>query len=248
VQDNVFQRVKFPKVGRPLIQTLTDEEFTALLYACAPPNEVGPLADRATARNRAILWLLYDTGIRVSELLGLQLRKVDWKQSVITVLGKGGKERQVAMGQHCRANLFYYVDQHRPDEQELAEWGCAGEAHVFLAETRRPLTKNGVEQLFRRLRERAGITGKRVSPHILRHTFAMKYLLNGGDPFSLQQILGHEDMATVNHYMHMNDQTVQQQKRKYSPGDHLATRAPGPREMRRHKGQTTDKGRRKQRP
>jgi integrase len=87
--------------------------------------------------------------------------------------------------------------------------------------------------LFSRLRKRAGITDKRISPHILRHTFAVRYLVLGNDPFSLQELLGHEDMTTVKNYMHMNDTTIQDQKRKYSPGDHLPTRMPGPREIRR---------------
>ncbi len=230
---NPFDRVVFPKVGRPLIQTITDEEFEQLLFACAPPNETGLLAERATVRNRAILWLLYDTGIRVSELTNLRVDDVDRKKGVITVLGKGSKERRVALGQNCLRNLSYYMDKYRPNAEELAEWGSAGEDHLFLSETRQPLTKNGMEMLFKRLKTRAGITGKRISPHILRHTFAMNYLLKSNDPFSLQELLGHEDLTTVLNYIHMNDAVLQEQKRKYSPGDHIPTRMPGPREMRR---------------
>ncbi|MBX5458820.1 MAG: tyrosine-type recombinase/integrase [Thermogemmatispora sp.] len=228
LEENVFDLVPFPRAGRPLIETLTDEEFERLLAACAPPRKTGRLAKRATARNRAILWVLYDTGIRLSELLTLCLDKVDRRRGVITVWGKGAKERRVALGENCQHYLFEYLDQHWPDEQELAKWGRAGEKYLFLTETCRPLTKNGIEELFRRLRKRAGITAKRVSPHILRHTFAVKYLLLGGDPFSLQRLLGHEEMATVNHYMHLNDTMMQAQKRKYSPGDYLSTRQPEP--------------------
>ena len=233
IERNPFDRVVFPKVGRPLIQTIEPEEFERLLVACAPPNETGQMADRATVRNRAILWLLYDTGIRVSELCGLRLGDFDRRHGVITVRGKGSKERRIALGSNCLRNLLYYLDRHRPGEEELAEWGSAGEEHLFLAETRTPLTKNWVEMLFSRLRKRAGITDKRISPHILRHTFEVRYLVLGNDPFSLQELLGHEDMTTVKNYMHMNDTTIQDQKRKYSPGDHLPTRMPGPREIRR---------------
>jgi site-specific recombinase XerD len=240
---NPFDRVVFPKVGRPLIQTIDAEEFERLLVACAPPGESGPMADRAAVRNRAILWLLYDTGIRVSELCGLRLPDFDRRHGVITVKGKGSKERRVALGTNCLRNLLYYLDRHRPGEEELAEWGSAGEDHLFLAETRTPLTKNGVEMLFSRLRKRAGITDKRISPHILRHTFAVRYLVLGNDPFSLQELLGHEDMTTVKNYMHMNDTTIQEQKRKYSPGDHLPTRMPGPREIRRKGYQAKAQGR-----
>ena len=233
IERNPFDRVVFPKVGKPLIHTIDAEEFERLLLACAPPNETGPIAERAAVRNRAILWVLYDTGIRVSELCGLRLSDFDRKHSILTVMGKGSKERRIALGNNCLRNLLYYLDKYRPDEEELAEWGSAGEDHLFLSETRLPLTKNGITLLFKRIRERAGITDKRISPHIFRHSFAIRYLVLGNDPFSLQELLGHEDMTTVKNYMHMNDETIQAQKRKYSPGDHLPTRMPGPRETRR---------------
>ena len=233
LERNPFDRVVFPKVGRPLIQIITTEEFEKLLLACAPPNETGPFAERATVRNRAILWLLYDTGIRVSELCGLRLGDFDRKHGLITVKGKGSKERRIALGINCLRNLSYYLDKHRPQEEELAEWGSVGEDHLFLSETRQPLTKNGMEMLFKRLKGRAGIQGKRISPHIFRHTFAINYLMKSNDPFSLQELLGHEDLATVQNYMHMNDTILQEQKRKYSPGDHLPSRMPGPRQVRR---------------
>ena len=245
LEHNPFDRVVFPKVGRPLIQTMSDEEFEKLLLACAPPNETGPFAERAAVRNRAILWLLYDTGIRVSELCGLRVGDFDRKHGLITVKGKGSKERRIALGTNCLRNLFYYLDKHRPDVEELAEWGSTGEDHLFLSETRQPLTKNGMEMLFKRLKARAGITGKRVSPHILRHTFAINYLMKSNDPFSLQELLGHEDLATVQNYMHMNDTILQEQKRKYSPGDHIPTRMPGPRETRRKSIQVKEQRRKR---
>jgi site-specific recombinase XerD len=233
IERNPFDRVVFPKVGKPLIRIIEPEEFERLLLACTPPGEVGPLVDRAAARNRAILWLLYDTGIRLGELCNLCLGDFDRKRGLLIVKGKGSKERRIALGNNCLRNLLYYLDRHRPGEEELVEWGSAGEDHLFLSETRLPLTKNGVSLLFKRIRERAGITGKRISPHIFRHSFAVRYLVLGNDPFSLQELLGHEDMTTVKNYMHMNDETIQSQKRKYSPGDHLPTRMPGPRESRR---------------
>jgi integrase/recombinase XerD len=245
IAENPFDRVVFPKVGRPLIQTITDEEFEKLLLACAPPNEEGRFAERAAVRNRVILWLFYDTGIRVSELTHLRLPDFDRKKGMITVKGKGSKERRIALGQNCLRNVLQYVDRHRPDEKELEEWGSLGEDHLFLAETRLPLTKNGITLLFARLKKRTGITGKRISPHIFRHTFAIRYLILGNDPFSLQDLLGHEDMTTVKLYMHMNDETIQAQKRKYSPGDHLPASIPGPRETRRRGYKPADQGKKK---
>ena len=230
---NPFDQVAFPRVGRPLIQTIEPEEFERLLQACAPQGESGWLVERAVARNRAIFWVFYDTGIRVSELCCLCIGDFDRKRGLLTVTGKGSKQRRIALGNTCQRNLLHYLDRHRPGEKELAEWGSAGEDHLFLSETRMPLTKNGVEMLFKRVRERAGMTYKRISPHILRHTFAIRYLVLGNDPFSLQELLGHEDMATVKLYMHMNDTTIQEQKRKYSPGDHLPAQIPGTKHTRR---------------
>src|SRR6266852_979097 len=89
IESNPFDRVTFPKVGKPLIETIEPEEFERLLLACTPPNESGPIAERA------ILWLLYDTGIRVSELCGLCLPDFDRKHGIITVKGKGSKERRI---------------------------------------------------------------------------------------------------------------------------------------------------------
>jgi site-specific recombinase XerD len=116
IESNPFDRVVSPKVGKPLIQTIEAEEFERLLVACTPSNESGPIADRAATRNRAILWVLYDTGIRISELCGLRLGDFDRKRGMLTVTGKGSKERRIALGNNCLRNLLYYLDKHRPDE------------------------------------------------------------------------------------------------------------------------------------
>ncbi|BCL79681.1 tyrosine-type recombinase/integrase [Ktedonobacteria bacterium brp13] len=232
LQANPFSEVAFPKVGKPFVQTLTPEDFERLLAACPPSHETSLMVVRASARNQALLWLLYDTGIRVSELCGIRIGDIDRKQGILTVRGKGSKERRIALGRNCQRHLFLYWDHYRPGKEELAEWGNPDEEHLFLSATRSPLTKNGVTLLFARLKKRAGMTDRRISPHIFRHTFAVRYLVLGNDPFSLQELLGHEDMSMVKHYMHMNDQTIQEQKRKYSPGDHLPTHMSGPVETR----------------
>ena len=173
--------------------------------------------------------------------MALRLSDFDRKHTTIIMKGKGSEERRIAPSNNCLRNLLYYIDRHRPDTEELAAWGNTDEDHTFLSETRLPLTKNGRTMLFKRIKTRSGITDKRISPHIFRHSFAIRYLVLGNDPFSLQELLGHEDMSTVKNYMHMNDETIQEQKRKYSPGDHLPTRMPGPKETRRKGFQTKDK-------
>jgi site-specific recombinase XerD len=129
-------RVKMPKIGKPLIRIIEFDEFERILKACTPPQEVGPTADRNAARNRAIFWVLWDTGIRLAELCDLRFSNFDRDKGVIIVHGKGDKERR-------------------------------------------------------------------------------------GDIFTLQELLGHEDMATIKQYMHLNDMLIQEQKRKFSPGDNV---------------------------
>jgi site-specific recombinase XerD len=127
IESNPFDRVVFPKVGKPLIQIIEAEEFEPLLVACTPSNECGPIADRAVACNRAILWVLYGTGIRISELCGLRQGDFNRKRGVLTVTGKGSKERRIALVNNCLRNLLYYLDKHPADEEELTDWGgCTG--------------------------------------------------------------------------------------------------------------------------
>jgi integrase len=121
IETNPFDRVTFPKVGKPLVQTIDADEFARLLLACAPPNETGPIDERAEVCNRAILWVLYDTGIRVSELCGLHVGDFDRRHGILTVTGKGSKERRIALGNNCLRNLLYYLDKYRPDEMVLTQ-------------------------------------------------------------------------------------------------------------------------------
>jgi integrase/recombinase XerD len=219
IEENPAERVELPKLEKPLIRIIEFDEFEALLAACAAPHEKGFIADRNAARNRAILWVLWDTGIRVGELCDLRLSNFDRRQGTLIVFGKGRKERRVALGRNALRALLYYLDRWRQDTEELGAIGNPNEEHVFLSEGGEALTIHGIEMLFKRLRGRTGIKGKRVSAHIFRHTFAVRYLMLGGDIFSLQELLGHEDISTIKNYMHLNDVNVQAQKRKFSPGD-----------------------------
>lgn len=221
IDENPAARVEMPKLEKPLIRIIEFEEFEKLLAACAAPQEQGFIADRNAARNRAILWVLWDTGIRVGELCDMRLSNFDRHQGTLIVFGKGRKERRVALGRNALRALLYYLDRWRQDAEELRTIGNPNEEHVFLSEGGEGLTIHGIEMLFKRLRARTGIKGKRVSAHIFRHTFAVRYLMLGGDIFSLQELLGHEDISTIKNYMHLNDVNVQAQKRKFSPGDNV---------------------------
>jgi site-specific recombinase XerD len=222
VQVAPSNHVKMPKVGKPLIRIIEFDEFERMLKACTPPHEFGPTTDCNAARNRAILWVLWDTGIRLAELCDLRLANLDRDKGAIIVHGKGNKERRIALGRNALRALLLYIDRYRPDSKTLLELGNPNEDHVFLSESGFALTRRGVDMLFQRIRKRADLPkGKRISPHIFRHTFAVRYLMLGGDIYTLQELLGHEDIATIKNYMHLNDTLVQEQKRKFSPGDNV---------------------------
>ncbi len=234
VQVSPAHHVKMPKVGKPLIRIIEFDEFERILKACTPPHEVGPTTDCNAARNRAIFWVLWDTGIRLAELCDLRLSNFNREKGAIIVHGKGDKERRIALGRNALRSLLLYIDRYRPNDQRLLELGNPGEDHVFLSESGFPLTRHGVNMLFTRIRARAGLPkDKRINPHIFRHTFAVRYLMLGGDIYSLQDLLGHEDIATIKLYMHLNDVLIQEQKRKFSPSDNVPfTNAPGGRKQR----------------
>lgn len=205
-----------PKLERPLIRILEPEEFQRLVQACSPENvDNRASGQHHVSRNEAILWVMYDTGIRRNEVCNLKVVDVDRARGTIIVYGKGRKERRIALGKNALQVLGRYLS-HWRDSFSSADTS----PYVFLTDEGR-LTKEGIKMLFRRLRVRAGFDERRTNPHLLRHTFAVRYLMAGGDVFTLQELLGHEDMETIRNYMHLADANVQSQKRKFSPGDQI---------------------------
>jgi integrase/recombinase XerC/integrase/recombinase XerD len=205
-EENELARLKLPKVPHKLVQTLTEEEIRRIMSCFNPMTTMG-------ARNMAIVMMLLDTGIRCSELTSLQLSDVHMQEGYIKVFGKGGKERIVPIGSGVQKAIQRYVlhfrsEQIDPDIEE-----------AFLNLDGGPLTYNAMKMLFSRLAKKSGI--KRLHVHLFRHTFATNYLMNGGDVFSLQQILGHSTLEMVRNYVSMASTQVKVQHRKYSPVDRM---------------------------
>jgi site-specific recombinase XerD len=134
-------------------------------------------------------------------------------QGVLKVMGKGQKERIVPIGNSAQRSLQKYLFRYR---QEPAH---AGIDNIFLSTSGTPLTENSVKLMFTRMARRSGVI--RLHAHLCRHTFAVNYLLNGGDILSLQQILGHTTLEMVRHYLHFTSSQVAAQHHKYSPMDKL---------------------------
>ncbi len=182
-----------PRVGptpKPSIHILEAKEFGRLLLACRPPGEGSPLQEQATARNRAILWVLLETGISVRELCELRLVDVDRKHGMLRIPGKGGKQGRITLSSDGLGHLLAYLDQHRLNGKGWEE-DHAGENHLFLSERGHPLTTNAITLLLARLRKRVGITSKHIGVSLLRQTFAARTLQAGGELEAFQdRVLG----------------------------------------------------------
>jgi len=134
-------------------------------------------------------------------------------EGFIKVMGKGSKERVVPVREYVRKVLWSYVDKVRP---EPLKQNCN---YLFLSSGGKPITVNAIKLIFSRLAKVSGV--KKLHAHLCRHTFAINYLLNGGDIFSLREILGHTSLDMVNHYLHFTSAQITAQHHKYSPMDKL---------------------------
>lgn len=200
------ERLESPKLGRRLPDFLTLEEVAGLLDA---PDPDAPLY----WRDRAILELLYATGMRVSELVELPLAHLDLDEGFLTVFGKGAKERLVPVGAPALRALERYLRDVRPP---LEGAKGKGRGRVFLNARGTPLSRVAVWTLVREASRRAGIPRK-VSPHTLRHTFATHLLEGGADLAAVQELLGHADISTTQIYTHVDREYLRDVHRRYHP-------------------------------
>jgi integrase/recombinase XerD len=189
-QSDPSSRIDAPRLGRPLPKSLTEAEVEALLAAPDVRAELG-------LRDRAMLELLYAAGLRVSELVSLALTRVNPRQGIVRILGKGGKERLVPLGEEALAWLDRYLRDSRPALLD----GRAAEA-VFVTARGDAMTRQGFWYLIKRYARQAHIV-KPLSPHTLRHAFATHLLDHGADLRALQMLLGHSDLSTTQIYTHV---------------------------------------------
>ncbi len=210
IQENPIARLKLPRVPHKVITTFTPEQIQALIHSLDRRTPTG-------FRNYSIILLLLDTGIRLSELTNLEFEDIDFGQSCMLISGKGGRERTVPFGMQVRRALWRYARDYQPQPASPRK------KHFFLSETGFPLRPRSVQSLIMRTGRKANITGVRCSPHTLRHTFAKMYLLEGGDIFSLQKILGHASLEMVKVYLNLASSDVAQQHRRFSPIDNMST-------------------------
>ena len=193
-----------PKIGRPLPKSLTESDVDALLAAPDVDTTLG-------LRDRAMLEVLYASGLRVSELVGLTLSQINLRQGLVRVVGKGNKERLVPLGEEAQDWLVRYLRDSRP-----LLLGDEGDDIVFPSQRRQPMTR---QTFWHRIRQLAVIAGvqKPLSPHTLRHAFATHLLNHGADLRVVQMLLGHSDLSTTQIYTHVARQRLHDLHARHHP-------------------------------
>jgi len=207
---NPMKLVTRPKVSQRRMKTFGSDEVFKMLHSFDTNDFIG-------YRNYTILSLLLSTGLRRSEYLNLTLLDVDLNTGLIHVIGKGDKERFVPIGNTLRRILKTYLKKRNEYLVEV----CQGHTcpSLFITKQGERMTISASDSIFQEVKKNLKLTGCKFSTHTWRHTFAKTFLLNGGDVFTLQKILGHSDIATTRIYVNLNDNEIKQQNNKYNPLD-----------------------------
>ena len=209
VQEKVFtydpsRHIDLPKSGLKLPDVLSVAEVDLLLKMPDIKNPKGK-------RNAAMIELLYAAGLRVSELVNLEVLDVNLEACFVRVLGKGSKERIVPIGTHARKKIDDYIKTARPLLLKKIV-----SKYLFVARAGKPISRQGFWKLLKQYADKAGIK-KKISPHSLRHSFASHLLEGGADLRAVQVMLGHVDISTTQIYTHVAREHLKQMHEKYHP-------------------------------
>jgi integrase/recombinase XerD len=202
IKDDPLANISAPQIDKHLPNFLTEDEVGRLLNAPDTGNPEG-------IRDRAMLELLYATGLRVSELTGLVATDINIERGLLTCRGKGSKQRYIPVG---RSALFWL------DEYKRVRRLLLGETSVkafFVRDGGRPLTRHNFAEILKRYIVKLGF--KNVSPHTLRHSFATHLMQHGADSRSVQALLGHSDLATTQIYTHLSKEHLRQTYDNFHP-------------------------------
>lgn len=200
--------IEGPKIGRKLPDTLSYPEIEKLLEAI-------DLSTAEGARNRAMLEVLYSSGLRVSELIELKINNVYFDTGFLRIIGKGSKERLVPIGQDAMKYMKIYLEEirgrspHKPPQK-------TGEAFVFLNRLGKPLTRVMIFTIIKDLVKKIGLN-KTISPHTFRHSFATHLIEGGADLRAVQEMLGHESITTTEIYTHLDRDYLKQVIQEFHP-------------------------------
>lgn len=191
------------KTKKSLPNTLTEEEILKLLDI--------KLSDNYSYRNKAMIELMYATGLRVSELVNLKLSDIDLNQDIIRIYGKGSKERVVPIGEYSKEYLEKYIYEYRSSmlKKETSEY-------LFLNNHGKKMTRQGFFKIIKNIAFEKGIN-KNLSPHTIRHSFASHLLKYGADLRTIQELLGHSDISTTQIYTHITNEELKNNYKNYHP-------------------------------
>lgn len=205
---NIMANVKAPKIEQKDMRTYTAQEISKMLNSFNKGTFTG-------FRNYCMFCMFFSTGMRKGELMNLTLSDVNITNDFIRIAkGKGQKERYVPIGRTMRRVLLQYL---KMREEFLKDCPCDW---LFVThKDSHKITISAINGVFHKLKTELKMTGEKISCHTWRHTFAKDYLLNGGDIFSLQKILGHADITTTRVYLNLNDKEIQMQHAKFNPLD-----------------------------
>lgn len=210
LKNNPAEQLTTPAQAKRLPKFLTHDQVSALLAAGdAGLPYAGESGDALRARDRAMLYLLYATGLRVSELIGLATHDADLQLGYVRVKGKGDKERIVPFAPVAGEHLASYLSQYRPGLKPATP-------HLFVGQRGFSLTRQAFWKTLKSLALQAGIP-LTLSPHLLRHSFATHLLQSGMNLRSLQMLLGHSDLSTTQIYAHVSPEHLKTAHRKFHP-------------------------------
>jgi len=207
ISENPSKKISRIKTDQTNITTFSNSQIAAMLEVTKHQMDFPGI------RNYALITLLYDTGCRISELLELKVDDIQLDEKILTVKGKGGKGRVVPFGDRSLISLVKYLNK----RNKL----FGKESVIFLTKFGDPLSLRMTDKIIERIGNKAKVENVRLSAHTFRHTFAKNWLMNGGDIFSLQKILGHKTLDMVRNYVNITFRDIQSQHSKFSPGDNL---------------------------
>jgi len=203
ITENIPLKLKLPKATRKAIDVLTDGEVIRLLDCMDTRKFTG-------LRDMVVVLLMLDSGMRLSEVLRLEHGKIHLEAGYLIAHGKGNKERYIPLGLHTKKYLIKYIAQLT---------NISNGTPLVVKDTLTRANQSTIKQIFRRLKRRSNIP--RLRPHLLRHTFATRYLSHGGDVYALQAILGHTTLEMTKRYDHLTTLRTVDMFSKFSPIDNL---------------------------
>ena len=201
VEADFCRKFRLPKARKPFLNVLSDREIERVFAVYGDSSNVIHL------RNRVILSLMLDAGLRLNEVVTAQVTDLHLPEGYLIVTGKGSKQRAVSFGVTTLEHLKAYLDASTPSQALLQT--AEGE----------PLTRDTLKNMFRKLKRKSGV--ERLHPHLLRHTFATRYLENGGSIYTLKELLGHTTLKQTQAYLHVAQTRRHLDFNRYSPLDNI---------------------------